>query len=261
MLAGALRAAGHQQRRAVGVEAEELPGLGPQRGPVELADHPADRQPDVRRLRQLRVREADRDHVGDPGTGLVGQAGQGVLLVHDERQLAAAGGEVGRHRDVAAVADHHVRADPVEDRHRLLDRAPQPAGDPQQVGVGAPRHRHRRDQLQRVAGLGHHAVLQAPGRAEAGDLHGRVEAPQGVGGREQGRGVASGATTGKKDAHGFSVLDGRCRPDRRTGACAARRAPGRPRARTGRSPRARRGRPARAAARSRRTTPAAAGCR
>ena len=60
---------------------------------------------------------------------LLARPGSGVLLVDDERHLAAPGGEVGRHRDVAAVADDHVGPDPVEHREGLLDRAAQPARD------------------------------------------------------------------------------------------------------------------------------------
>ena len=62
--------------------------------------------------------------VANRAPSLVGEAGQGVLLVHDERQLAAAGGEVRRHRDVAAEADDDVGADPVEDRRASRVTAP-----------------------------------------------------------------------------------------------------------------------------------------
>ena len=50
----ALGPPGHQQRRPVRVEPEGLARLGPQRRPVEGADHPADRQADVARVRQRR---------------------------------------------------------------------------------------------------------------------------------------------------------------------------------------------------------------
>ena len=70
---------------------------------------------------------------------LLASPGSGVLLVDDQRQLPPAGGEVGRHRDVAAVADHHVGPHPVEDVEGLADRAAQPGRHLEQVGVGAPR--------------------------------------------------------------------------------------------------------------------------
>ena len=200
-LAGALRAAGDQQRRPVGVEAEELPRLGAQRRAVEPGDHRADRQADVLRVRQRGVGEADRDPLRDPGAGLVGQAGYGVLLVHEQGQPAPPSGEVGRHRDVAAVADDDVGPDPVEDREGLLDGRAQPDRHLEEVGVGLARQRDRRDQLERVARLGHHPVLEAARRAEAGDLdldpEVGSEPPDRVGGGEQGRGVAGGAAAGE----------------------------------------------------------------
>ena len=52
---GALGAPEHQHGGAVGIEAEGATGLVPQRRPVERRDHPADRQPDVRRVAQRGV--------------------------------------------------------------------------------------------------------------------------------------------------------------------------------------------------------------
>ena len=116
---------------------------------------------------------------GDAGAGLVGQAGHGVLLVEDDRHPAPAGGEVGRHRDVAAEADDDVGAGPVEHAGGFADGAAQPDGDLEQVGAGPARQRHRRDQLEGVAGLGDDAVLEAARRAEAGDLDARARAGAG----------------------------------------------------------------------------------
>ena len=83
--ARALRAAGHQQRGAVGVEPEERAGLVATRGPVQARDHRADRQADVLRPRQRGVGEAHaRPASATRAPDLVGQAGQRVLLVHDE---------------------------------------------------------------------------------------------------------------------------------------------------------------------------------
>ena len=182
----ALRAAGHEQGRPVGVEVEEAAGLGAHRLAVEPRDHRAQRQPDVLGLRQRGVREADRDPTGDAGAGLVGQARHGVLLVQDDRYLAAAGGEVRRHRHVAAEADDHVGTGPVEHPRGVADRTAQPGRDLEQVDVRLAWERDGRDQLERVPGLGDDPGLQAACRAETGDLDVRVEAAQGVGRGQQG---------------------------------------------------------------------------
>ena len=258
--ARALGASGDQQRGAVRVEPERRPRLGAQRGPVQPGDQGADRQTDVLGPAQRGVGEADRDPVGDPGAGPVGQAGQRVLLVHDQRQSAATGREVDGHRDVAAVADDDVRIDPVEHRVGRPDRGAQPARHPQQVHGRLAGQRHGRDELERVAGGGDHAVLQPAGRAQAGHLGVRGDPAQRVGGRQQRRGVAGGTAACEEDAHRVDARRGP-RTARRTGAGDARRERRRPAARGARTRSAGRARPGRAPARTRRTTPGAAGSR
>ena len=138
----------------------------------------------------------------DPGAGLVGQAGQ-RRSARGPRAAACGGGRRGRPASRRSRRSRRPRrAGPGRGPPASRLTAPRSrAGHPEQVGVGPARQRHRRDQLERVAGLRDHAVLQAARRAQAGDLDGRVEPAQGVGGREQGRGVAGGATAGEENAH------------------------------------------------------------
>ena len=63
--AGTLRAAEHQQRRRVGVQAEVLAGLRTQRRPVQRDDRLAQRDADDLGLGQARVRHGDRDPLGE----------------------------------------------------------------------------------------------------------------------------------------------------------------------------------------------------
>jgi hypothetical protein len=59
--AGALRAAGDQQRGQVGVEPERRAGLGPGGRPVQGGDGAAQRDADVAGVPQLAVRRGDGD--------------------------------------------------------------------------------------------------------------------------------------------------------------------------------------------------------
>ena len=68
---------------------------------------------------------------------------------------------------------------------RSLDRSPEPARHPEQVGAGLARQGNGRDQLERVARLWHHANLQAARRAQAGDLDRRIKSAEGIRGRDQ----------------------------------------------------------------------------
>jgi hypothetical protein len=147
--AGALRAAEHEQRRRIGVQAEVRPSLRPQRGTVQLDDRLAQRDADHLGLRQPRVRHRDRDLRREPRADLVRQARPRVGVVHHDRQPAACG-EVGGQRDVAAEADHDVRADPLQHLAGDLDGRAHFQRQLEQVRVRLPRHRHRRDHLQRV---------------------------------------------------------------------------------------------------------------
>ena len=104
---------------------------------------------------------------------LLAQPGAGVGLVddHGTRRAGAAGGQIGGQRDVAAETDHDVGVDVVEHRAGLPDRAAHPHRQPQQVGGGLARQRHRRDQLEVVAALGHQPGLQTACGAQRGDPH------------------------------------------------------------------------------------------
>ena len=198
---GTLRAAGHQQRGEVVAQAEGRQRLGAEGGPVEGGDEAPDRQARPHRVRQVRVGEAGRHVVGHPGTEPVGDAGHRVALVDHDRHAALAGGEVGRHRHVAAEADDDVGADAVDHLEGGGPRGAQPGRRTQQVGAGTPRKGHPRHVLERQPGLGHEARLEALTRAEAGDLGRGVEPSEGVGRGEQGRGVAGGTAAGEEYAH------------------------------------------------------------
>ncbi len=212
--ARALGAAGDQQGGRVRSQAEPAPRLLAQGGPVQRGDHPPDRQADVTGSGQRCVREADRDGPGQPRPQLVRDAGHGVALVHHERQASPARGQVGRHGDVAAVADHHVGAHPVDHVEGGAHRPEQPGRHLDQVRRGAARERHRRDQLQRVAGFGDHPLLQPLRGAQRGHLDAGIDPGQGVGGGEQRRGVTRRPAPGKQNTHGAIVPGGPGRPRR-----------------------------------------------
>ncbi len=113
----------------------------PAGGPVEQGDLPPQRHPDDGGVGQRRGRERRRHVARHPGTQPVGQAGAGVLLVHDDRDPAPARGEVGRGRDVAAEADDDLGAGFVDRRAGREDGAAHRRGQPGQVGRGAARER------------------------------------------------------------------------------------------------------------------------
>ncbi len=167
---GALRAAGHQQRRAVGIEPEMSSRLGPHGGAVEPGDLAPDREPDVGRVRQVGVGEARRDVLGESRAELVGDTRDRVALVHDQRDAATPGDEVGRHGDVPAEADDDIGLDPVDHLAGRLDRLAQLGGHQHQVLAGLARQRHGRHQLEVVAGLRDQRHLEAARRAEADDV-------------------------------------------------------------------------------------------
>ncbi len=80
---------------------------------------------------------------------------------------SAARRQVGGQRDVAAEADDDVGVDVVEHGAGLPDGAPHPQRQAQQVAAGLARQRHRRDELEVVAALGHQPGLQAALRCRA----------------------------------------------------------------------------------------------
>ena len=183
------------------------PRLVAQRGPVERGDHPADRQPDVRaRARSGVSGKLVATWSVNRAPSLFAMPGSALPSCTTIGTLPPAGREVGRHRDVAAEADHHVGADPVDDLQGGLDRAAQPGRDPEQVGARAARQRHRRDQLERVARLGDDPALEPARGAERGDLDAGVETAQGVGGGEQRGGVPRRSAPGQQDLHRMRLV-------------------------------------------------------
>ena len=189
--AGALRAAEDEQHGAVGGQAELLPGLGPQRRPVELGDRAPQRDAEDLRAGQA-PGHGRRDARGEPGADPVGQARARVGLVHDDRH-AAPGPEVGGQRDVAAEPDDDVGVDLREHLPHPADGRAHPTGQAQQVGAGLARERDGRDQLEGVAPRRDERGVQPAFRAQGGDGGGRVEPQHGVGQRQRGLDVARAA--------------------------------------------------------------------
>ena len=142
---------------------------------------------------------------------LVGDAGAGVGFVDHHRnapapQRPAARGQVGRQRDVAAEADHHVGVR----RRRAPRGSPGSArrtrdGSRSQVAVGFARQRHRRDEFEVVAAFGDQPGLQAARGAQRGDPDPRIQRGQRVGDRHRGFDMAGGAATGENDRERSAV--------------------------------------------------------
>ena len=197
--AGALRAAEDEQHRAVGGQAEPLPGLRPQRGAVQLGDRAAQRDAEDLRAGQA-PGHGGGDPRGEPGADPVGQARPRVGLVHDDRH-AAAGAEVGGERHVAAEPDDDVGVDLGEHLPHPADGRAHPAGQAQQVGAGPSGQRDRRDQLERVAARRDQRGVEAALGAQRRDVRGRVEPPHGVGERQRGLDVARAAPARDDDVH------------------------------------------------------------
>ena len=188
-----------QQCRPVLVELVGRTGRTGGRRPVQLGDVPADRQTQILRVRQGRVREGCIDVPGQPCGQLVGQARECVLLVEDDRYPASAGGEVDRGRDVATETEHHVGLHPAQQVRRRPNGPGQPQRHQSQLPPRPARQRNRRDQLERQAGRRDDGGLQAAGRAHDGDAHPRLSRLQLVRGRDEGRGVAGRAPAGEDD--------------------------------------------------------------
>ncbi len=254
---------GDQQHGQVRAQPERRERLVAQSRPVEGRDHPSDRQPDVRRVPEQGVREGGGDVLGEPGAQLVGDAGQHVALVHDQRDVPLPGGEVRGHRDEPAEAADDVGPDPVDHVERRAPRGAEATGQPGQVGVGAARQRHAGHELQRVAGGGDELGLDPLARAQTGDLDAGRESLQCVGRREQRGGVAGRAPSREQDPHRATVPDRRRgRPSRRCcGPSSAGRGRGPPPAHGARNRPACRVPPTTAPVPSRRRRPTAAGCR
>ncbi|SHW98327.1 Uncharacterised protein [Mycobacteroides abscessus subsp. abscessus] len=199
----ALGAAEHQEHAGVVGEAEELAGLRAQRGPVECGDRLAHRDPDDLAALETRIRHRGQHPARRAGADLVGPARAGVGLVHHDRngaataQSPAAGGEVGRQRDVTAEPHDDVGLDGVENVTRLADRGANPQWQPSQVGRRLARQRNRGDQLEVVATFGDQPGFQPAGRAEGGDPDVGPQRHQRVGNRHRGLDVTCGAAAGQ----------------------------------------------------------------
>ena len=126
-----------------------------------------------------------------PGGQPVGQPGQGVLLVQHDRQAEPPGGQVGRGGHVAAEAQH-APGPPTRRSTATVACTARSSRGPTRARseAGPPRHRHRRDQLQRQPGGRDHRGLQAAGGADRGQPQVRPLGDQLVRGGDQRRGVA-----------------------------------------------------------------------
>jgi hypothetical protein len=103
--------------------------------PVQVGDLAADRDADVLAVPELGLRVAGEDVRGEPGAEPVGQAGLGVRLVHDDRDLAPPRREIGRGGDVAAEPDQYLGSGPVDRGGGRVDGAGQPPGTVSSLGV------------------------------------------------------------------------------------------------------------------------------
>jgi len=168
------------------VEAEARTGPGRQRGTVEIGDDVPDRQAGEHRMRQRGVREAHRDLLGDETRGEpIRYAGQGILLVHDDRDAEPLGREVGRHRHVAAEPDDDVGVGRSDRACGRIDGSAQPARYFQQLHGRAARQRHPRDHRHRQVVLGEHRALESFDRPDAVQGDGRVATAQFLGQADQ----------------------------------------------------------------------------
>ncbi len=176
--------------------------LGAHRHPVQRGDRRPHRHADDLGVAQARVGHRRQHALRAPGPHPIGQPRAGVGLVDHDRHAApasraAAGGEVGGQRHIAAEADDHIGLDAVQDRPGLSHRSPHAQRQPHQIAVGLARQRHRRDQLKLIAAFGHQPGLQAAGGAQCGDAHRGVELGERIGDRHRGLDVACGAAAGE----------------------------------------------------------------
>ena len=200
-----LRAAGHQQHGQVGAQAEVGACLVAEPQPVKLSDLAPDRDAEVLAVPELGIWVTGEDVGGEPGAKPVGQPRLGVGLVHDDRDLAPPGREVGRCGDVPAEPDEHLGLRPVERGGGRVDGASQPTGHSEQLGRHGPGHRHGRDELQRVAAQRDQPGLQAAFGAQAGHLCAGVNPAQGVGQRQRWFDVTGGPAASKQYPHATSL--------------------------------------------------------
>ena len=199
---GALRTAGDQQHRQVGPEPEVGPGLVGQRQPVQAGDLPAQRDAHVTRVRQLSVGLAGEDMPGEPRANAVGQPGTGVRLVHHDRHVTAARGQVGRGGHVPAEADQHLGPGLVQHPPGRRHRGVQPPRHTHQFRGDLARQGHRRDQRELISAHRDQPGLQPALGAQAHDAELRVGPAQRIGQGQCGLDMTGCATTREYDAHG-----------------------------------------------------------
>ncbi|MPM91405.1 hypothetical protein SDC9_138534 [bioreactor metagenome] len=143
--------------------------------------------------------KGDGDPVGQPAGDLVGQPGDGVLLMDDDRHPQLPGRQVGGHRHVAAEADHDIGGVVLQDVPGLVDGAPQSVRDLGEIDGEPARERDRVDELEIETGRRHHPGLEPLGGADGHQPHPGLAFAEPVGGGDQRRGVAGGAAPGEHD--------------------------------------------------------------
>jgi hypothetical protein len=193
----------HQQHPGVVGEAEVGARLGAQRRPIQRRDRCPDRNPDHLDVAQSRIRYGGQHASRRAGTDPVGPPRARVGLVDHHRHPApahaTAGGQIGGQGDIATEADDHVGSDVVEHRTRLPNGPAHPQWEPYQVTRWFPRQRHRGDEFEVVAALGHQPGLQSTLRAKHRDPNARIERHQGIGHGHRRLHVPRGTSTCEND--------------------------------------------------------------
>ncbi len=215
---GALRPAGHEQRRQVRLQPEPRPGGGTLGGAVQGGDRRAQRDPDGARVRQPDLRRGGEHVPGHPGGEPVADTRAGVGLVDDQRDPPPARRQVGGDGDVAAEADDDVGADPLEHRLRGAHRRPESSRRREQRASRPARQRDRRDELERVPAGGDERGVQTLRRAQCGQSGVGGQPSHRVSERQRRLDVSGRAAPGHDDAGAGGL------PHRRAPARAERRA-------------------------------------
>lgn len=164
-----------------------------------VGDRAAHRHADQLSSGHHRLREGRADVAGLPRADLVCDPWQLVRLVHDDRDPAQPGGEVGGDGDVAAEPDEHVGLRLPEHLACLAHGAGQGERELEQVEVDRARKRDRIDQLQFETGLGDDPRLETLCGADAHDrcIGALLDGPGG--GDQRGR-VSRRSSPGQHDA-------------------------------------------------------------
>lgn len=222
--AGALRAAGHEQRGPVGVEAELGDGVVAQPSAVEPRDLRPQRHADE-------LAAQPRRPVGQPderrpaGAEHVRHARLRVRLVDRDRHALEARGPVGGRGGVAAEADDDVDAALADERADLAHGAAPAAGEPQRGDVRTPREGQLLDRDELEARARHELALEPLRGAEHRELGLGMALPQPLRGREQRVDVSGGPAAGEQHTHVRPPRPGAPRPS--PSGCRPARARGR----------------------------------